>query len=99
MKKLLLQLGKKSRICNNIEEAKDFVAKFGHLTSAGEKRLIGLFEGKISITRDFSWLNPKHIPELKDFSEQSCRMWVKPYPQKKYIPISYAEVKKAVENM
>lgn len=78
MKKFILQLGKENVVCNNVEEAKKFISRFGHLTSAGEKRIIGLFDGTIGISRDFAWMMPKHIPELKNYPEQHCRMWVKP---------------------
>lgn len=78
MKKFILQLGKESEVCNNVEEAKKFIFRFGHLTSAGEKRITGLFNGTIDMSRDFAWMVPKHIPELKNYPEQSCRMWVKP---------------------
>ena len=78
MKKFVLQLGKDNAVCNNVEEAKKFISRFGHLTSAGEKRIKGLFDGTIKVTRDFAWMMPKHIPELILYPEQSCRMWVKP---------------------
>ncbi len=99
MIQLLLQLGKDNKVCNNTEEAIEFISNFGHLTSAGKKRLEGLFSGRISIHRDFAWMMPKHIPELKNYPEQSCRMWVKPYPKKEITPISLDEVRKAVEGM
>ena len=82
MKKFILQLGKESATCSNIEEAKQFIGRFGHLTSAGEKRITGLFNGTIDINRDFAWMMPKHIPELKNYPEQACRMWVKPVTDK-----------------
>ena len=78
MKQFLLQLGEESKVCSNIAEAKEFVSRFGHLTSAGEKRITGLFDGTIGINRDFAWMMPKHIPELKNYPEQHCRMWIKP---------------------
>ena len=82
MKKFILQLGKENEVCANVEEAKKFIGRFGHLTSAGEKRIKGIFEGTIKVTRDFAWMMPKHIPELILYPEQSCRMWVKPYEDK-----------------
>ena len=82
MKKLILQLGKENASCSNVEEAKQFIGRFGHLTSAGEKRIAGLFDGSIYINRDFAWMMPKHIPELKNYPEQACRMWVKPVTNK-----------------
>lgn len=78
MKKFVLQLGKDNAVCNNVEEAKKFISRFGHLTSEGEKRITGLFNGTIDMSRDFAWMMPKHIPELILYPEQSCRMWVKP---------------------
>ena len=82
MKKFILQLGKENEVCTNVEEAKKFIGRFGHLTSAGEKRIKGLFDGTIKVTRDFAWMMPKHIPELIIYPEQSCRIWVKPYEDK-----------------
>lgn len=99
MKKFILQLGKENAVCNGVEEAKKFISRFGHLTSAGEKRITGLFDGTISMSRDFAWLMPKHIPELKNYPEQSCRMWVKPIPVKSALHFSEEEIRKAVENM
>lgn len=99
MKQFLLQLGKEVKVCNNIEEAKEFISRFGHLTSAGEKRISGFFDGTIGMSRDFAWMMPKHIPELKSYPEQYCRMWVKPFPPKVIMPISEEEVRKAVEDM
>lgn len=78
MKKLILQLGKESMRCESVEDAKRFIYRYGHLTSAGQKRIKGLFDGTIEISRDFAWMMPKHIPELILYPEQSCRMWVKP---------------------
>ena len=78
MKKFILQLGKERATCSNVEEAKQFIGQFGHLSSAGEKRIAGLFNGTIVINRDFAWMMPKHIPELKNYPEQAWRMWVKP---------------------
>ena len=80
MKQFVLQLGKESKVCPNIADAKEFISRFGHLTSAGEKRITGLFDGTICISRDFAWMMPKHIPELKNYPEQHCRMWIKPFP-------------------
>ena len=99
MKQFILQLGKESRVCSNIAEAKEFISRFGHLTSAGEKRITGLFDGTIGISRDFAWMMPKHIPELKNYPEQSCRMWVKPILVKSTLHFSEEEFRKAVENM
>lgn len=99
MKKFILQLGKENVVCNNVEEAKKFISRFGHLTSAGEKRITGLFNGTISMSRDFAWMMPKHIPELKEYPEQSCRMWVKPIPVKNTLHFSEEEIRKAVDNM
>ena len=82
MKKFILQLGKESAACSNVEEAKQFIGRFGHLTSAGEKRIAGFFDGTIDINRDFAWMMPKHIPEMKNYPEQTCRMWVKPIIEK-----------------
>ena len=79
MKQFILQLGKDSKVCSNIVEAKDFISQMGHLTSAGEKRLASLFNGSLCLSRDFAWMLSKHIPELKNYPEQSCRMWIKPY--------------------
>ena len=69
MKKYILQLGKENAVCNSVEEAKEFISRFGHLTSAGEKRITGLFDGTIGMSRDFAWMMPKHIPELKNYPE------------------------------
>ncbi len=97
--KFILQLGKENAVCNNVEEAKKFISRFGHLTSAGEKRITGLFDGTIGMSRDFAWMMTKHIPELKNYSEQSCRMWVKPIHVKNTLHFSEEEIRKAVENM
>lgn len=99
MKKFILQLGKENVVCNNVEEAKKFISKYGHLTSAGEKRITALFNGTIGISRDFAWMMPKHIPELKNYPEQACRMWVKPIQIKGTQHFSDEEIRKAVENM
>lgn len=99
MKQFILQLGKDSKVCSNIVEAKDFIFRFGHLTSAGEKRIIGLFDGSICLSRDFAWMMPKHIPELRNYPDQHCRMWIKPFPTKKILPVSEDEIRKAVDNM
>lgn len=99
MKKFILQLGKEKIVCNDVEEAKTFISRFGHLTSAGEKRITGLFNGTIGMSRDFAWMMPKHIPELKNYPEQSCRMWVKPIPAQSTLHFSEEEIRKAVENM
>ena len=99
MKKFILQLGKEKVVCNDVEEAKNFISRFGHLTSAGEKRITGLFNGTIGMSRDFAWMMPKHIPELKNYPEQSCRMWVKPIPTKNTLHFSEEEIRKAVYNM
>ena len=99
MKKFILQLGKENVVCNDVEEAKKFISRFGHLTSAGEKRITGLFNGTIDMSRDFAWMMPKHIPELKNYPEQSCRMWVKPIPTKRTRYFSEEEIRKAVYNM
>ena len=99
MKQFFLQLGKQSKVCSDIEEAKEFISRFGHLTSAGEKRLAALFDDVLAINRDFAWMMPKHIPELKNYPEQHCRMWIKPFPTKKILPVSEDEIRKAVDNM
>ena len=99
MKQFLLQLGKQSKICSDIEEAKEFISRLGHLTSAGEKRLAALFDGVLTINRDFAWMMPKHIPELKNYPEQHCRMWIKLFSTKKILPVSEDEIRKAVDNM
>lgn len=54
MKQFILQLGKQSNVCSDMEEAKEFISRFGHLTSAGEKRLAALFDGVLTINRDFA---------------------------------------------
>ncbi len=79
MKKFILQLGKKKVVCYNVEEVEKLVSGFRYLPSAGEKRITGLFKGAISICRGFAWMMPKHIPELKNYTEQSCGMWIKIY--------------------
>ena len=99
MEQFILQLGKQSKVCSDIEEAKEFISRFGHLTSAGEKRLAALFDGVLTINRDFAWMMPKHIPELKNYPEQHCRIWIKPFPIKKILPVSEDEIRKAVDNM
>ena len=99
MKQFILQLGKQSEVCSDIEEAKEFISRFGHLTSAGEKRLAALFDDVLAINRDFAWMMPKHIPELKNYPEQHCRMWIKPFPTKKILPVSKDEIRRAVDNM
>ena len=99
MKQFICKLGKQSKICSDIEEAKEFTSRFGHLTSAGEKRLAALFDDVLTINRDFAWMMPKHIPELINYPEQHCRMWIKPFPTKKILPISEDEIRKAVDNM
>ena len=85
MEQFILQLGKQSKVCSDIEEAKEFISRFGHLTSAGEKRLAALFDDVLTINRDFACMMPKHIPELINYPEQHCRMWIKPFPTKKNI--------------
>ena len=62
MKQFILQLGKQNKVCSDIEEAKEFISRFGHLTSAGEKRLEALFDDVLTINRDFAWMMHKHIP-------------------------------------
>ncbi len=99
MKKFILQLGRERATCNNVEEAKQFIGRFGHLTSAGEKRIAGLFNGTIEIRRDFAWMMPKHIPELKNYPEQACRMWVKQIPVKNTPRFTEEEMWEAVKNM
>lgn len=99
MKQFIFQLGKQSKACSDIEEAKEFISRFGHLTSAGEKRLAALFNSVLTINRDFAWMMPKHIPELKNYPEQHCRIWIKPFPTKKILPVSEDEIRKAVDNM
>ena len=42
MEQFILQLGKQSKVCSDIEEAKEFISRFGHLTSAGEKTTCSL---------------------------------------------------------
>lgn len=78
-KMFILQLGKENSVCKSVDDAKNFISKFGHLTSAGEKRITALYNGTLRLTRDFAWMNFKHIPELKNYPEQACRMWVKPF--------------------
>ena len=51
------------------------------------------------MSRDFAWMMPKHTPELKNYPEQSCRMWVKPIPAQSTLHFSEEEIRKAVENM
>ena len=78
-KTFILQLGKDNAVCKSVDEAKAFIRRFGHLTSAGEKRITALYNGTLRLSRDFAWMNAKHIPELKNYPEQACRMWVKPF--------------------
>lgn len=81
MKKFILQLGKKKIVCYNVEKVEKFVSGFRYLPSASEKRITDLFifNGAISICRGFAWMMPKHMPKLKNYLEQFCRMWLKIY--------------------
>ncbi len=71
------------RVCNNVEEAEKFINLFGHLTSQGRKRIKAFYNGDLKINyKGFAWMNPKHIPELKNYPEQSVRMWINPVKEK-----------------
>ncbi len=73
-----------SKVCNNVEEAEEFINLFGHLTSQGRKRIKAFYNGDLRINyKGFAWMFPKHILELKDYPEQHFRMWIKPVKDKK----------------